>query len=254
MGSGAAVRHANAVGVIAYGPWQAAQPRRGGLTAFGVLCMGVGVFKQWCKCMGIAALAPALPASVCAHDALAVQAHAKALFDARATSEFERWQAIQWGFAARMCMFQAGQTTATWLKSKLLPRAAGTYRIMPVQACKALASIGPKPVCWNWQSYQPPFSMPFEGVSPNYLFLADGQPMPASGSRIAVGAKCMLSEGARETEQFFAGQVTIAHDGKQMVLPLNAGAKVKRFKQMSVRLTVEGYRGAQPILNMLQQP
>lgn len=188
--------------------------------------------------------------TVDAEDALAVQHHAKQLHDAQPTLVFEQWQRTQWSFAAAQCLHLANVPTPPWLKST--PQGSGSHRLMQASACKQLARQGPDPMCWSWQSYQAPFVPPYPGFQANYLFIAKHSAPPASGSVVNVGAKCLLSKGAKDTEQFFAGKATLVQLGPQVTSNMHTPKGALLIKQMSVRLQIDGYAGAQPVLNLLQ--
>ena len=118
-------------------------------------------------------------------------------------TEFEKWIADQWFFAASYCAKLSNVTIPKEIKS--LPTfSSGSWSLPDKNKgfCKALSN-GPTPQCLNLRSTVEPFLFPPKDMPSNYAYM---NTMIKEGTLVTVGGSCNLVENQFVTKQFFAGK------------------------------------------------
>lgn len=171
------------------------------------------------------------------------------------STQFERWETDQWTMIALHCGKEADIGTPQWAKNVGF-LTSGSFSSPSKSPCASLAKSLPYPQarCRKPTIMDKPFSMPWPGMMPDYLFVTKGLAMPPSQSTHMGSMRCILGGDSYQNEQLFAGRLTIEHSGSVSRMPVQTGRGPVMVDAVNVTVTTPGYKG-QPIpILMMSNP
>lgn len=116
-------------------------------------------------------------------------------------TEFEKWYADQWTFAAISCAELVGLPVPKEITS-LHTLGTGSFRLPTAEFCKALGSGGPTPQCFYLRATTEPFTSPPDGMPTDYVYMKN---LVKEGTNVTVGGECNLVKDQFSTKQYFVG-------------------------------------------------